>query len=58
MLLILDGISKIGAHVWRDFGYLICLEQTVTNLTFLQKSSELQSDISTMAKPKLWTYPQ
>ena len=27
MVLILDGNSEIGAHVWRNLGYLICLRQ-------------------------------
>ena len=39
MVPILDGDSEIGAHVWRDLGYLICLRHlfrstAFTNITF------------------------
>ena len=42
MILILDGKSKKGAHVWMDLGYLICLmhlirTRTVTSLIIFQK---------------------
>ena len=29
MVLILDGILEIGAHVWSEFGCLICLRELI-----------------------------
>ena len=59
MVLILDGNSEIGAHVWSNLCYLICLRhlirsKTVTNLIFpiflhaCATCSKLPSDISNM----------
>ena len=56
MVLILDGNSEIGAHVWSDIGYSIRLShlfsaRAITNLILLHTCatcSELPSNISTM----------
>ena len=40
MALILDGNIEIGAHVWRDLGYLICSKHLVKlkiGFSFLEK---------------------
>ena len=40
-MLILDGNSEIGAHFWREIGYLICLRHligaVVNRISFLLK---------------------
>ena len=72
MVLLLDCQSEIGADVWRDVGYLICLRHLSTSragtnqkVLFLEKTffsvnraqhSKLPSNISTMRKIKYQSY--
>ena len=59
MVVILDGIFKIGARVWSDLGYLICLRhlfrsRIVKNKektdcsSYMRTRSELSSNITAM----------
>ena len=53
MLLILDGISQIGAHDWSDLGYLICLRRVFrsradTNMFVFSKKTYFSSYVRNM----------
>ena len=53
MVFILHGNSDIGAHVWSNTGYLICLRhlirsRAVTNRIFFSEKTYLPSNVSTM----------
>ena len=46
IVLILDGISEVGAHVRRNLGYLICLKHLFTSRAVTNRNAIYRKDLS------------